>query len=283
MHMLEEYSKEESSAPVENLIITAAIAPSPLYRDSKNASSSVEATIEAASACCGAGACIIRLDDSSEWTVTDWRRVLNEIRRRCEAILEVDYSRRRSEERLALLELKPDIVSMPIGHQSLAFLDGEIDALYSLREVEDSLALCRRFHVKPDLEIWHSGSIWRLNDLIARGKLGRPYFLTLYLGWPGGNWSPPTAEELLYRFRLLPENCVCNVSVAGREQSSLLGLTLGLGGHLRIGTRDNPYLKDRVMARDNAQLVEQIARLGKAATRRPATPSEARRMIGITS
>lgn len=261
----------------------AAIAPSPLYPEAKNAPSSVDATIETASACCGAGASIIHLDDSNLWTVKDWHRVITEIRRRCDAILELDFSQRTTEERLALFELRPDIVSVPLGNRSLSFNRAEIEAQYSVSDVENFLALCERFHVKPDLEIWHSGSVWRLADLIAREVLSKPYFLTLYLGWPGGNWSPPTVEELLYRFRLLPSDCVCNVSVAGREQTGLLGLALGLGGHLRVGTRDNPYVKDGVLARDNAQLVEQVARLGSSSSRKPVNPAHARRMIGISS
>lgn len=281
--MLDEYPRVDSAGPSEFLIVTAAIAPSPLYPEAENAPSSVEATIETASACAGAGASIIRLDDSGSWTVKDWHRVISEVRKRCDAILEVEFARRSADERLALFELRPDVVSVPLGHRSLSFTRSEIDATFSLREIEDYLALCNRFQVKPGLEIWHSGSIWRLNDLIARGVLTPPYLLTLYLGWPGGNWSPPTVEELLYRFRLLPADCICSVSVAGREQSSLLGLALGLGGHLRVGTRDNPFVRDGVLARDNAQLVEQTARLGSSSSRKPVTPLVARKMIGLAA
>lgn len=281
--MLDECSKVDHAGHSEFLIVTAAIAPSPLYPEAKNAPSSVDATIETASACAGAGACIIRLDDSGSWAVSDWHRVMSEVRRRCDAILEVDFVRRSTEERLALFELRPDIVSVPLGHRSLSFVRSDIDGFFSSSEIEDYLSLCNRFHVKPDLEIWHSGSIWRLNDLIARGVLTPPYLLTLYLGWPGGNWSPPTVEELLYRFRLLPADCICSVSVAGREQSGLIGLALGLGGHVRVGTRDNPFVKDGVLARDNAQLVEQAARLGSSSSRKPVTPMMARKIMGLTT
>ncbi len=279
--MLDEFSRGDNAGQNEFLIVTAAIAPSPIYPEAKNAPSSVDATIETASACCGAGASVIRLDDFGSWTLEDWHRVIEELRRRCDAILEVDFSRRSSEEQETLFEMHPDVASVPLGHRSLSFAGTETDGLYSLREIEDSLALCDRFHVKPDLEICHSGSVWRLNDLIARRVLTPPYLLTLYLGWPGGNWSPPSVEELLYRFRLLPADCICNISVAGREQTGLIGLALGLGGHLRVGTRDNPFVNDGVLARDNAQLVQQVAKLGSSSARKPVTPSEARRMIGI--
>ncbi len=280
--MLDEYSRVDNAGPGEFLIVTAAIAPSPLYPEAKNAPSTVDATIETASACAGAGASIIRLDDSTSWTLKDWHRVISEVRRRCDAILEVDFARRSPEERLALFELRPDVMSVSLGHLSLSFAGSEIDGLCSVGEIEDYLELCERFHVKPDLEIWHSGSIWRLNNLIARGVLTPPHLVTLYLGWPGGNWSPPTVEELLYRFRLLPEGCICSVSIAGREQTGLIGLALGLGGHLRVGTRDNPFVKEGGLARDNTQLVEQIAKLGSSSARRPAAPAEARKMIGLT-
>ncbi len=266
---------------MQTLIIKAAIAPSPLFPEAKNAPSSVEATIETASACSGVGASIIQLDDSSAWTLADWRQVLTGIRRRCGAIVEADFSHRPKEEWEALLALHPDVATVPVGHQSYAFSDVEIEFAHSRGNVEDLLALCERQRVKPDLEIWHSGSIWRLNDLISKRLIASPYLLTLYFGWPGANWSPPNLEELLYRFRLLPEGCVCCVSVAGREQNALMGLTLGLGGHLRVGTRDNPFLKGDILARDNAHLVEQAAKLGAASSRRPATPVEARSIIGV--
>ncbi len=279
--MLHDQPRSDRGERGENLIITAAIAPSVLHPKVRNASASVEATIETACACCGAGASVIHIDDSRLWSVDDWGRILDEIRGRCDAVLQADFSQRPADERSSLYDLRPDMITVSTTAYSLALPEGDVTFTDTSREIEENLRSFAKSHVKPELEIWHSGSIWRLNHFIFKGLLAPPYFLTVRFGWPGSAWSPATVEELLYRFRLLPDGCISSVSVAGKEQATLIGLTLGLGGHLRVGTRDNPYLQDEVLARDNAQLVHNLSRLGEAAGRKPASPAEARKIIGL--
>jgi 3-keto-5-aminohexanoate cleavage enzyme len=64
-------------------------------------------------------------------------------------------------------------------------------------------------------------------------------------------------------------------------QWRLLALALGLGGHVRVGWEDNPYLPDGTASRSNAELVDTIVRLARLMGREPASPSEAREIIGL--
>ena len=54
-----------------------------------------------------------------------------------------------------------------------------------------------------------------------------------------------------------------------------------LGGHVRVGFEDNIYFSKGVLATSNAQLVQRVAELAQSLGRPPASPSEARKMLGL--
>jgi 3-keto-5-aminohexanoate cleavage enzyme len=60
-----------------------------------------------------------------------------------------------------------------------------------------------------------------------------------------------------------------------------LSWAICLGGHVRVGWEDNPYLRDGELADSNARLVEKIVRISRDLGRDIATPDEARKIIGI--
>jgi 3-keto-5-aminohexanoate cleavage enzyme len=61
----------------------------------------------------------------------------------------------------------------------------------------------------------------------------------------------------------------------------LLALAIGLGGHVRVGWEDYPYLPNGKAARSNAELVEVAVTMARAIGREIATPDEARAIIGL--
>jgi 3-keto-5-aminohexanoate cleavage enzyme len=64
-------------------------------------------------------------------------------------------------------------------------------------------------------------------------------------------------------------------------QWKLLGLAMAMGGHVRVGWEDNPYLPDGTPSRSNAELVDAIVSLARLMGREPATVVEAREIIGL--
>jgi len=48
-----------------------------------------------------------------------------------------------------------------------------------------------------------------------------------------------------------------------------------------VGLEDNIYIKKGVLAKSNAELVEKAIRLAAEFDREPATPEDARRMLGL--
>ena len=60
---------------------------------------------------------------------------------------------------------------------------------------------------------------------------------------------------------------------------TFLTVAIILGGHVRVGMEDNPFLQDGEYARSNAELVDKIVRISRELGREIASPDEARSLI----
>jgi 3-keto-5-aminohexanoate cleavage enzyme len=58
-------------------------------------------------------------------------------------------------------------------------------------------------------------------------------------------------------------------------------LAIAMGGHARTGLEDNLYYRRGELARSNTQLVARLTRIARECGREPATPAEARGMLGL--
>jgi 3-keto-5-aminohexanoate cleavage enzyme len=56
---------------------------------------------------------------------------------------------------------------------------------------------------------------------------------------------------------------------------------MNLGGHCRVGLEDNLYLDKGILAKSNADLVKKMVRILREFSLEPATPDEARKILGI--
>ena len=75
---------------------------------------------------------------------------------------------------------------------------------------------------------------------------------------------------------------MCTVSTMDHNQTRVSTMSILLGGHVRVGYEDNPYYTPDVPAKNTAELVARIRRIGKELNRDTADPSEARKMIGLS-
>ncbi|MFW9951405.1 MAG: 3-keto-5-aminohexanoate cleavage protein, partial [Candidatus Thorarchaeota archaeon] len=161
------------------------------------------------------------------------------------------------------------------------FPNGNVDVIHDLSELEEYCITCKQFNIKIEWEVWHSGSYWNLNYLIEKKLLSPPYVLTLFFDWPGGTWSPPTADEYLHRIKYMPNNSVHTISVMGKEQTKIAVLAIQNGGNVRVGTEDFPFIREEKPAKNNAEIVARMVRISKEMGRETADPSEARKILGI--
>ena len=58
-------------------------------------------------------------------------------------------------------------------------------------------------------------------------------------------------------------------------------MAMTMGGHARAGFEDNAYYRPGEPASSNAQLIERLVRIARELGREPATPAEARGLLGL--
>jgi len=101
----------------------------------------------------------------------------------------------------------------------------------------------------------------------------------MVLGIRGG--APATVDQLVHMVRQLPAGSLWSVCAIGRHQLPMNVAALVMGGHVRTGLEDNIYYSYRVLAEGNAPLVARIVRIARELGREPASPSEARTLLGL--
>ncbi len=263
---------------MEKLIITATTANSWLHPDVRNWPETPDELVDEAVACAEAGAAILHLHlpRSSEATA-----VVSRIRARTDAIVQAGMSSYPVEDRLTDFECRPDMVSCILNHHDEHFADAHVDRLHTLQEFEEYCRLFEEYSVKPEWEVWHTGSYWNLNYMVEQGWLAGPHVLTLFFGWPGGTWSPATPDSYYFRLGHMPADCFYTVSVMGPQQRDIAILALADGGNVRVGTEDYPFLDEGVPAESSAELVEAMVRMSRGMGREVAGAAEARKILGM--
>jgi len=259
---------------MQPLIIVATPNISWLHPDTPYPQSAEEIAEEAA-LCRENGATVLHTHAEGKWAET-----MGAVRARSDIIVQCGMSSLPIAERMEAYREHADMLSVILNHHDEAFARTECLVLHSRQELEEYATLCHQYKVAPELEIWHTGSIWNLNYLIERKLLKPPYICTLFFGWPGGTWSPPTVHEYLYRRRRMPEGSVCSVSIMGPEQIDILTAAILNDDHVRVGTEDYPFDRAGKLATCHA-LVKETADIARAVGRPIATLNQAREMLGI--
>jgi len=134
-------------------------------------------------------------------------------------------------------------------------------------------------HVKPEIEVFDSGMIGNALALEGKGLIPSPLWWQFVLGVKGG--APATARSMLHLVDSVPAGSLWSVCAVGWRQLSMNVLAIAMGGHARTGLEDNLYYRRGELARSNAQLVARLTRIARECGREPATPAEAREMLGL--
>jgi len=135
---------------------------------------------------------------------------------------------------------------------------------------------------KPELEAYDAGMINNIAYLISKGFLKKPVYIQFVMGVLGG--ITPGPENLMFMIdyaRRLIGDFEFSVCVAGQAQLSICTQSLIVGGHARVGLEDNFYLSRGVLAKSNAEQVAKMIRIAKELGIEPATPAEARNILGL--
>jgi uncharacterized protein (DUF849 family) len=136
---------------------------------------------------------------------------------------------------------------------------------------------------KPEFEIYDVGMLSNLAYLLSKGNVKKPVYLQFVLGILGG--LPATVNNLVYLHNtakeLLGDDFVWSVCAAGKTQFTMCNLALLMGGFTRVGLEDNLYLERGRLAKSSGEQVEKIVRIASEHGLEPASPDEARRILGL--
>ena len=216
-----------------------------------------------------------------------WADLTDRILSKRDAIIQFGIASARLDEKIKLMDLGPDMMSYAFNVHDEYFqpddryAPNELYAIHPRDELEAFCTAALEKGVKPEIECFYTGAFWNLEFIRKKGLLKNPVWATLLVGWPGGAWTPPTPDSLIYLTNHLPADANWNLSVMDPAQWQLMAQAIGMGGHVRVGWEDNPYLPDGSLASTNAELVEVVVKMAEALGREIAGPAEAREIVGV--
>ena len=209
-----------------------------------------------------------------------WESHTKAIRDACGILIQYGISTQTVEQRRAVIKNKPEMISVAVGAHNLSFVGRDLMMLHPREELAELMRMCREHGVKPEFEVCALGDCWMIDDLAQKGLIEPPFMMTIFFGRPGGSWSPPTTEEFMHRIKHLPQGSYYMTSVTGATHLQLTTMSVLMGGHVRVGTEDEPYLAPGNLG-DNVDHVARIASVSKQLGREVAGTDEARAMLKI--
>jgi uncharacterized protein (DUF849 family) len=139
----------------------------------------------------------------------------------------------------------------------------------------------REAGVKPEIELFDSGDIALMNDLLADGTLAGPQLTSFVLGVKYG--FQPSPESVIYARNLLPADAAFTAIGIGRAAFPMVAQSVLAGGHARTGLEDAVYLDRGVLAPSNAAMVAKARGIIESLGSQVMSAAEARTMLGLAS
>jgi len=190
------------------------------------------------------------------------------------------------EERINTAVLAPEMCSLNMGLLNFFIRSEQVFFPNHRSDIDRFAREMAARRVKPEFEVYNSAMIEELAHLLSLGILDPPYTINFVLETPtqgGVRATPRNLFDLLSRLDelLVPsETLRINVSAMGATQLPITTIALATGLHVRVGMEDNVFYRRGEPLKSNAQLVERTVRIAHELERRPATPTEARELLG---
>jgi 3-oxoadipate:acetyl-CoA acetyltransferase len=242
----------------------------------------IESTHEAFEA--GATLVHVHVRDDDQSSSSDPNRfalVQEGIRKHCPGMI-IQFSTggrgRTQEERGAALSLRPDMASLATGSVNFAnqIYENHPDLVKAMAKAMLDQG------IKPEIEVFDLAMLYATQRMVSAGLIAPPPHVQFVLGIP--NALPARRRVLEFGISELHELMPGGTWTAagiGRHQVEVARWALELGGHIRTGLEDNLKYDKTRLARSNAELVEQVAVLCPEYDRHPASPAEARQVLGL--
>ena len=214
-----------------------------------------------------------------------FRDIHERIRKKCNVIIQDSTGGGANltvEERTECLEALPEMATLNMGVMVRTIGEGAGTVWMNSRaDIESFVKRMNQFGIKPEMEIYSSAMIQEVEILMEKGLIQKPYYMGLILGMQYQGASPGKVELFQTYLQDLPNDTIFNSIGVGAAQITVATLGMIFGGCVRVGLEDNIYYKKGELAKSNAQLVARVVRIARELGKEPATPAEARKILGL--
>ncbi|OBZ97608.1 3-keto-5-aminohexanoate cleavage protein (plasmid) [Pararhizobium polonicum] len=256
--------------------------------------------------CYNAGASVVavharRPDDQATCNPIIYRRINDLIRAKCDIVINNStgggvsgdvvgegpngYPELLWEERIKGVEAGAEMCTLDPTTIIATFEGREMLMNTSPSRCKQLATLMKERGIKPEWEVFSPTHLLQdVTDCINAGLDQPPYFINFVLsanrGFQGA--MPYTPKILTQMVDMMPNGALFNVSAIGAAQLNAGVQSILMGGHVRVGLEDNLYYARGKLA-TNVEQVERIVRIIRDLGLEPATPEEARDLIGLPS
>jgi uncharacterized protein (DUF849 family) len=183
-------------------------------------------------------------------------------------------------ERGAALYLRPDMASLTTGSVNFPMQIYENPPDF----IEVLCGEMQKYRIKPEIEVFDAAMLYNAINLAKRGMIAFPLHVQFVMGIPNAMPARRSLLEfLLAELKEISPTATWSALGMARHQLEVNKWCLELGGHTRTGLEDNLRIGKDQLAESNAELVSLVATAASAYNRRPATPAEARAILGLAS
>ena len=150
-----------------------------------------------------------------------------------------------------MTQLLPEICTLDCGTMNFAS-GGDYIMVNTPGVLRSDGAQVQELGVRPELEVFDTGHLVQVKELIRDGLLDDPVMIQLCMGIAYGAPDDPTT--FMAMVNSLPNDCVFSAFCIGRMQIPFVALAALAGGNVRVGLEDNLYVGPGQLA-TNAMLV----------------------------
>lgn len=279
------------------VIITAALSGAGTSKQNNPATPYTPAEFAAeAKRCYEAGAAMVhvhaRLDDGQPThDIARIRETHDAIKQACPEII-VNLSsavgmNKTPEQRInQIVEIRPEMASLNTNSMNFGAINRKTGEVLIDYIFDNTFTMLSNFGramedngVRPELEIYDMGGLDNVILIMKQGFFKKPMNFNFVWGVAGGQrFRPESFAALVHN---LPEGSNFTTCGVGNEEFPAIMQSALLGGHVRVGLEDNVRLPDGELAKGSYELVTWAVRVGEILGRRPATPDEARKIMGL--
>jgi len=242
--------------------------------------------------CYNEGAAIVHIhardpDGVTTGSADVFRDIHQRIRKRCNIILQDSTGGGANltvEQRTECLEAGPEMASLNMGTMMRTMGPYAGTPFANTRpDIEAFVTRMKEFGVKPEMEVYSLSMFRDVKNLIDKGLIEKPYYVDLILGmaYQGALEGSPLYLPVYLQFLPAPADTIFNTLGVGAAQTPVTTMGMILGGCVRVGMEDNIYYSKGELVKSNAQLVARIVRIARELGKEPATPDEARQILGL--